>query len=211
MKTKSIVLIGIMAAMLSGCLVKSLHSFYDEGDVIYKPELTGNWLDDDSSKWVISRYSFARGFLKGDSLDNSYLAEMYENTANPSRFNVHLFKVDGILYLDFMPIRDKGEQEFYDIHLVPAHSLARVRFDSHDRMTISWFNEEWLNKMFEENRVKISHEVILSDDYGYGKQYVLTASTSELKKFIVKYGNDPDAFSEDKDKNFLCLKLNRIK
>jgi hypothetical protein len=211
MKTKSIVLIGIMAAMLSGCLVKSLHSFYDESDVIYKPELTGNWLDDDSSKWVISRYSFSKGFLKGDSLDNSYLVEMFEDSARPSRFNVHLFSVNGILYLDFLPLKDDRDQDFYDIHLVPAHSLARVRFDSNDRMSISWFNEEWLNKLFEENRVKISHEVIQTDETGYGKQYVLTASTGELKKFIVKYGNDPDAFSEDDNKNFISLKLTRVK
>jgi hypothetical protein len=211
MKAKEIVLIGMVAAMMSGCLVKSLHSFYDESDVIYKPELTGKWLDDDSSKWVISRYSFPKGFLKGDSLDNSYLVEMYEDSARPSRFNVHLFSVNGILYLDFLPLKDDRDQDFYDIHLVAAHSLARVRFDSNDRMSISWFNEEWLNKLFEENRVKISHEVIRTDETGYGKQYVLTASTSELKKFIAKYGNDPEAFSDDGNKNFICLKLNREK
>jgi hypothetical protein len=211
MKTKAIVLIVIMAAMMSGCLVKSLHSFYDESDVIYKPELTGKWLDDDSSKWVISRFSFPKGLFKGDSLDNSYLVEMYEDTVRPSRFNVHLFKVDGILYLDFLPVKEDSDKEFYDIHLVPAHSLARVSFDSNDRMSISWFNEEWLNKLFEENRVKISHEVIQSDETGYGKQYVLTASTGELKKFIVKYGNDPNAFSDDENKNFISLKLNRVK
>jgi hypothetical protein len=211
MKTRRIILIGILATMMSGCLVKSLHSFYDESDVIYKPELTGKWLDDDSSKWVISRFTISKGLLKGDSLDNSYLVEMYEDTSRPSRFNVHLFSINGLLYLDFLPIMDKGEQELYDIHLVPAHSLARVRFDSNDRMTISWFNEEWLHKLFEENRVRISHEVILSDETGYGKQYVLTASTSELKKFIVKYGNDPNAFNDEDNKNFFYLKLNRTK
>lgn len=211
MKTRKIILIGILATMMSGCLVKSLHPFYAESDVIYKPELTGKWLDDDSSKWVISRFTISKGLFKGDSLDNSYLVEMYEDTTRPSKFNVHLFSINGLLYLDFLPIRDKGEQEFYDFHLVPAHSLARVRFDSNDRMTISWFNEEWLNKLFEENRVKISHEVILSDETGYGKQYVLTASTSELKKFIVKYGNDPNAFNDEDNKNFFYLKLNRAK
>jgi hypothetical protein len=211
MKTRSIVSIIFVAAMMSGCLVKSLHSFYDESDVVYKPELNGKWLDDDSSKWVISRYSFSKGWLKGDSLDNSYLVELYEDSIRPSKFNSHLFKVDGLWYLDFLPIKEKGEQELYDIHLVPAHSLARVRFDSNDRMAISWFNEEWLRKLFEENRVKISHEVIQSDEPGKGTQYILTASTGELKKFIVKYGNDPNAFSDEGNTNFLSMKLNRAR
>lgn len=211
MKTKAIVLIGLMAALLSGCLVKSLHSFYAESDVIYKPEFNGSWMDDDSTRWVISQYSFKKGFMKGDSLDNSYLVEMYEDSARPSRFNVHLFSVNGILYLDFLPLKDDREQDFYDIHLVPAHSLARVRFDSNNRMTISWFSEDWLQKLFEENRVKISHEVVYADQTGYGTQYTLTASTDELKKFLVKYGDDPNVFDEENKSNFITLKLNRTK
>jgi hypothetical protein len=209
MKTKTIILTVMLAVLLSGCLVKSLHPFYNESDVIYKQELTGTWLDEDSARWVISRFSFTQGLFKGDSLDNSYFVELYEDSLVPSKFNVHLFSLDGLLYLDFLPVRDDSGKELYDIHLVPAHTLARVNFDDNDRMTISWFNEDWLNRLFEENRLKISHEVINSSAEGYGTQYVLTASTDELKKFIVKYGNDPNVFMCDDDKNFLCLKLNK--
>jgi hypothetical protein len=211
MKTKLIVLIGIVAAMMSGCLVKSLHSFYDESDVIYKPELNGNWFDDDSARWVISRFTIPRELFKPDSLDNSYLVELYEENARPSKFNVHLFTVEGMWYLDFMPIKEDSDQEFYIYHFVPAHSLARIRFNSDQSMSISWFSEDWLQKLFEENRVKISHEVVRGDETGYGTQYILTASTDELKKFLAKYGNDPDVFNEDDDSNFLTLKLNRTK
>lgn len=211
MKTKEIVLIGLVATMLSGCLVKSLHSFYDESDVVYKPELNGTWIDDDSARWVISRFTIPRELFKPDSLDNSYLVELYENSAPPSKFNVHLFTVDGLWYLDFMPIKVDSDQEFLSYHYVPAHSLARIGFDNNNSLSISWFSEDWLQKLFEENRVKISHEVVRGDETGYGTQYILTASTDELKKFLAKYGNDPDVFNEEDNKNFLTLKLNRTK
>lgn len=211
MKAKAIVLIGLLAALLSGCLVKSLHSFYEESDVVYIPELNGTWMDDDSSRWVISRFAIPAGLNKPDKLDNSYLVELYENASPPSKFNVHLFTVDGLWYLDFMPMKEDGDQAFYGYHFVPAHSLARIRFNSNLSMSISWFSEDWLQKLFEENRVKISHEVVHADETGYGTQYTLTASTDELKKFLAKYGNDPDVFNEKNDSNFITLKLNRAK
>jgi hypothetical protein len=211
MKAKAIVLIGLLAVILSGCLVKSLHSFFNESDVVYKPELNGTWIDDDSARWVITQFTFSKKLFEPDSLDNSYLVELYENSERPSRFNVHLFMVDGLWYLDFFPIKEDSDQEYFIYHFVPAHSLARIRFDNNNSISISWFGEDWLQKLFEENRVKISHEVVRGDETGYGTQYILTASTDELKKFLAKYGDDPNVFNEEDDKNFLTLKLNRTK
>jgi hypothetical protein len=209
MKTKTLVIFGILAAMLSGCLVKSMHPFFDESDVVYKPGLIGTWIDNDSAKWVISQFTFPKKLFEPDSLDNSYLVEFYESTEYPSKFNAHLFKVGGFWFFDFFPIEADSDQELYVYHFIPAHSVARIRFDSDRSMSISWFGEDWLQNLFEENRIKISHEMVRGDETGYGTQYIPTASTDELKKFLSKYGNDPDVFNEDDDKNFLTLKLNR--
>ena len=99
-----------------------------------------------------------------------------------------------------------------DIHLVPAHSLAIIDFVSENEVQINWFNEEGLKRVFEEKRVKIAHEVIISSDGNFTKEYVLTASTDELQKFIIKYGNDEDAYlCDENNNNFICARLKKVK
>lgn len=212
MKTRAFILILLIAVFLSGCLVKSLHPFYKESDVIFDETLLGTWLDEDSATWRINPFTFSKGFMKGDSTDNSYLVEMFDDTAKISKFNVHLFNLKEKQFLDFVPIQDDRYEEIINIHLVPTHSIARILFVSEDEAIIAWFDEEWLNSLFEENRVKIAHEVVKVYGDGLNKEYVLTASTQELQKFIIKYGNDEDAyFCDDKNSNFMCARLKRIK
>ena len=58
------------------------------------------------------------------------------------------------------------------------------------------------------NKIKISHEVVkdvnIEDDSDL--KYVLTASTDELQKFVLKYGDEDEAFVDD---NTVWLKLTR--
>lgn len=211
MKTKSILLIGILSILLSSCLVKSLHPFYTENDVVFKPELTGTFLDADSATWIIKKYIYSKGFMKGDTTDNSYVVEMYEDTAHVSKFNVHLFELDGVSYLDFAPIREDREEVMLELHLIPTHSLARLDLISDDEMVVSWFDEDWLEKLFEENRVKIAHEVIHTTDQLNSTEYVLTASTEELQKFIIKYGNTELTKPCTENSNAICAKLKRVR
>ena len=209
MKTRATVLFTLMVILFSGCVVKSLHQFYQEEDVIYDETLLGSWIDGDSARWVIKQYTFSKGFMKDDSTDNSYLVELYEDDHEPQKFNAHLFKLDGYLYFDFKPVRDDRDEGFIDLHLISAHSLGLVEISDQDNISIGWFEEEWLGKLFEENRVKISHEVINGATGDYGKEYVLTASTDELQKFISKYGKPDENELCKEDENVLCVQLTR--
>ncbi len=212
MKTRNIILIGILALAISGCFVKSLHPFFKESDVEFKNELLGTWLDEDSATWRINPYVFSKGFMKGDTTDNSYLVEMFDDSTNISTFNVHLFRLDGKLYLDFAPIRGDRYDEMIDIHMIPAHTIARIDFVSENEVVIAWFEEDWLKGLFEENRVKIAHEVIRTAEENFTKEYVLTASTDELQKFIVKYGSvEDDYLCDEENKILLCTRLKKVK
>lgn len=209
MKTRIFFFSLFLALLLGGCVVKSLHPFYTEADVTFDPELLGDWIEDDSTRWVITPYSFSTGFMKEDSIDNSYLVELHEEGREPQHFNAHLFRLGGRMYLDFLPLRDERHDDFLNLHLVATHSLALVEKDSNGRLVIGWFNNEWLDRLFSENRVRISHEIV-RDGTGKGaNEFILTASTAELQKFVVKYGTTGDkALCEDED-NFLCIRLNR--
>jgi|WetSurMetagenome_2_1015567.scaffolds.fasta_scaffold00213_6 hypothetical protein len=213
MKPKSILLIIAIALLVSGCLVKSLHPFYKESDVIFDPSLLGTWLDNDSSKWVLEQ-SVLNKFPGEHKPQNSYKITYYEKDG-PSEFEVHLFKLNSQLYVDFIPSNIKVP-ELAGYHLIQTHTIAKVIIADNE-INLKWFNETWLTSLFEKNKIRISHETIT--DQNGDDTYVLTASTEELQKFIVKYGNDPAAFKDNSDKSkpldqrddIMCITLKRIK
>ena len=209
MKAKLIILTALIAMTMSGCLVKSLHPFYNEKDIMYKPELTGIYLGNDSSSWEIRQHKAFAGLFKDEKPGNSYDI-IYTDKKATSKFVAHLFSLDNQLYLDFF-LPDPEGTDLAVMHLVPAHTLAKVEL-SNNRITINWYNEEWLMKLFNENRIRIAHERVQfdldkKDQDSY--QVVLTAPTADLQKFIIKYGNDPEAFNKKKDSEYTFV-LNKV-
>lgn len=205
---------------MNSCLIKSLHPFYFEKDLIFQKDLIGDYIDQDSAKWEIRQHKFSKDFFNGDSLDNSYDIAYYGKDAIKNLFSVHIFKLNGNIYLDFFPLKEfDGTEELTSYHVIYSHSLAKIETISGSDIKISWFNESWLTTLFKENRIRISHEVIdNSDDKDDEPSYVLTASTAELQKFIVKYGNDPRAFkknwealNKDKNEDAFVFQLKKVK
>ena len=189
--------------------VKSLHPFYTEKDLVYKPELIGKWTGKDSASWEIRQHKAFAGLFKDEKPTQSYDIICTDNKGT-SKFLAHLFSVGGQLYLDFY-LPDIEGPDLAVMHLIPAHTLARVEL-ANNQITINWYNEEWLVKLFSENRIRIAHERI---PYDLDKndpdhfQVVLTAPTADLQKFIIKYGNDPAAFKTEKkesDYTFVLMK-----
>ncbi len=189
----------LIILMLPGCLVKSLHPFYTEKDVIFKKELTGTWTDADSSVWNIQRHKQSTGLLNPAKPGKSYDIT-FSDQKGSATFLAHLFQLDGQLYLDFSPSEVFCGNDLAGFHMVGTHSLAKVELAG-GKITIRWYNEEWLAGLFNKNRIRINHERVPYDpdiDDPSSHQIILTASTAELQKFIVKYGNDPNAFKSDR-------------
>lgn len=190
MKRSIVVIIILTVACLQGCIVKSVHPFYKESDVVYQKDLEGSWVDQDKNGWQIHKNPYK---------SNSYELHYSKNGREISLLG-HLFKLNDNLYIDLIPTEDNSEDiPVFDLHIVPTHSIARVATLNDHQVSIKWFNEEWLRKMFVENRIKISHELVMdenpqSPDDGF---YLLTASTDELQKFVSKYGDDPQAYDDD--------------
>ncbi len=194
MKTKILlVFVVTMTITLSGCLVKSLHPFYKDRDIVYEPEINGIWMDSDSATWEFSRLKYSKGYLSPDTVANSFKVKYLEEGGDSSFLVATVFKLKDDLYVDFFPL-DEGQESLTDLHLIPSHSLARIYIWSRQNITFFWYNEDWLNDLFEKNRVKISHEVVQTGVRPSEKTYVLTASTEELQKFIKKYAIEQDIF-----------------
>jgi hypothetical protein len=217
MLRKLFIIIALFSILsLSGCIVKALHPFYMDDDVIFDDIFLGQWFDQDSSHWEIFQYKGSKGFLKGDTLYPAYRVRFSEGELR-DEFIVHMFSLNNITYLDFYPVMDSDKDkntDLYSYHILPTHTLARFYKESDSLIYVKWFNEDWLKTLFEQRRIKIAHEKI---DQGMNdKSYVLTASTEELRKFVLKYGNDPKAFkssweasAEDQDKEDVTKILRR--
>lgn len=132
-------------------------------------------------------------------LDSTYSVSYYEE-GERSQLQGTLFELDGKLYMDFTPDpnEDHCSPDMTGFHHVPVHTLARIEIRE-DQVMLFWFGEEWLNELFEENRIRIQHETVqIGSDYA---RHVLTAPTEELQKFIRKYANAED-LTKDIEKAF---------
>jgi hypothetical protein len=199
MKKLSIIFVLALAVSLQGCIIKSIYPFFKEKDVVFREELVGSWTDDEGTTWTIHMNPFK---------PNSYELHCTKNSRDVA-FAGNLFTLDGNLYLDLFPVSDNSEEVLmFDLHLVPTHSVAIVEGLSASEVKIKWFDETWLESMFSQNRIRIAHEKIMDPDTKPDEEegmYLLTASTDELQKFIVKYRNEAMASAE----NAVELKLTR--
>jgi hypothetical protein len=199
MKSQLILIVALLAVLVQGCVVKSLHPFYLEEDVVFKAELLDAWEDQERRKWKISSVK---------EKPNAYEMKVSKD-GKEAVFLVHLFKLDKALYLDFLPVSSSEETiDIFNMHLLPTHSVAKIARMENDEVLIKWFNEELMTELFEHNRVKIAHEALRDDASKEedDKTYVLTASTEELQKFLIKFGGDEKAFEGD---NVMKLELKR--
>jgi len=190
MKRAIVISIVLLALSMQGCIVISVHPFYRKKDLVYRKELEGTWIDKEHNTWRIHGNPFE---------DKSYELHLAKDGREVELIG-HLFYINDDLFLDMIPISDNTpEVTVFDLHMIPMHSLARVTRLDNNEVTIKWFNEEWLRKMFTENRIKISHELMMNPDKksdGDG-MYLLTASTEELQGFIKKYGRSEEAYDDD--------------
>lgn len=193
----------LLILVMQGCVVKSIHPFFKESDVVLRNELVGSWLDNDSNRWNIHVNPFK---------PNSYELHYIKGSRDVA-FAGNLFTLDGHLYLDLYPVSDNTEDmPYFDVHLVPTHSVAMVEKLTTSDVHIRWFNEEWLQSLFAQNKIRISHEMIVDANQKPGEDdgmYLLTATTDELQKFIVKYRDEAMTKFGDGDVSLRWTRVNQ--
>lgn len=98
-----------------------------------------------------------------------------------------LTELDGLLYADF-------EAQNFDIDFasdddyLSVHTFAQVSLEE-DSLMMSFMKEEFLEELFEKNRIRLPHVKREGD----GK-ILLTATSEELQKFVIKFAQDEKAF-----------------
>ncbi len=177
MKTRNVLIsIAALLLLISGC-IPSLHPLYTENDLIFDESLLGSWKKNDE-QWTFSMED-----------KKSYHLEII-NQEDTSNLFVHMLSLGGYYFLDFYPA-DNDHVDIPDylmMNLLAVHTFARFSYDK-DSIHVNFFDPDWLAGLFEQNRIRIKHEVVEDNNI------VLTAPTEELQKFVAKYADDKDAFT----------------
>jgi hypothetical protein len=215
-------------------MICSLNPFYLEKNITLIPEIEGSWTalplhfksksnkKDEGEIWrqadTTSIWKFERSISKEtvktpqgkDStifkVMNFYHAFLLGSKSDTTRyqFKMVLFRVNKVLYADFMPIENTGLEKsrialesYFRIH-----TLARLVIrDNHPEF--SWLGATDMKDMIEKKRVRVSYRWV--KDAG---RLLLTGNAEQLTGMIERYAGEPRFIEWDNQS--AMLKLNRI-
>lgn len=193
MKTRKFFILSLFIIFISGCVVYSFYPLYTEKDLFPNDILTGSWMEEDSMEWVFEHpVKKEKGLEIIDSA--SYILTLPTEKENKMQvFSVHIVELGGQYFLDFYldDFLDGENLLLKDFHVVPVHTFAKLTMRN-DSLLINWFNQNWLEDLIKENKIRIHHE-------NNGEFILLTAKPEELQKFVTKYVNSEEAFKDGLD------------
>ena len=160
---------------IAGC-VRSLHPLYTERDLVFDERLLGSWTKngDSTNTWIFQKAG-----------ENAYELLETEKGA-PARFEAHLVKLGGHLFLDIAPGEMDTKNDFFKFHHIPVHTFSRIWLEN-KRFRLAMLDNDWLRDMIDNRKVEIRHE-------RQEKAIILTAPTADLQKLVIAYAEDEEAF-----------------
>lgn len=189
MKARIFLIVLITVLFLSGCVVYSFYPLYTEKDLFANEILTGTWVDDEETVWQFE-YAYFGKELPENIDSTSYVLNVKGEDGSESIFSIHIIKLAEHYFLDFYleDFLDTDNLDWASFHIVPVHTFAKLEVKN-DQLKINWFDQNWLEELIKENKIRIHHEN--NEDY-----ILLTAKPKELQKFVSKYVNSEEAFKD---------------
>lgn len=170
MKKRVLIIIAGIAALLTAC-IPSVNPFYDKKDLVHDTKLLGEWLKDNDT-WKFE-----------DGGDKSYKLTIDENSGKHGEMSAHLFKLKKQLYMDLIPTKldlATNTPDIISVGVFPGHLLVAVKELGATTLKATFLDYDELKKLLEANPSALAHR---TEDGGM----LLTASTPELQKFVIKY------------------------
>lgn len=178
MKTKIVLNLLLLMTGISSCTVFSVHPLYDEASELTDKRLPGTWMSEDSSTFVNIK-----------TMGKGYDLTRWEKE-DTLWYEAHYVKIGENFYFDLYPL-DKKPYSIDDImmrNFLPVHSFLKIELTD-NKVSALLFDEDKMIDLFRQNRIRLRHEML--DDY-----VLITASTKDLQKFILKYSADKEVFEE---------------
>ncbi len=183
--------------LLNSCIVKSLQPFYTQQAVSFDSRLIGKWTSYNGKTWEIKSTKELMNKEREEdsiiSIEDEFLYKHYkdayfiEYTSNEkyASFIGVPFKIDNQLFIDFMPVEynQKNANSLASKHLIETHSLTKVDRQANGTFKLSWFDEDRMQHLFDEQKIRLKHERPSIDK----SKFVLTETSENLMKFLKKY------------------------
>lgn len=180
----------LIITILSGC-ISSLHPLYTQDTIAFRYEMLGSWVEKGGEgEWQFDK--------EKDGEAQNYILTYTEKAINSEKVNkssytVYLVKLGSYYFLDFERLLSNEESNNYLGSLSPmitTHKFAKIEV-AKDKLTLHLFDDDWLKKLFDQQKIRIKHEKLTDDSI------LLTAPTADLQKFVQKYANEEKAFLEE--------------
>jgi hypothetical protein len=173
----------LLLAACAAC-IPSLNPFYTSKDVVFEDRLLGEWQEKDKPQdpeiWK---------FEKGDP--KAYKLLVTEEKGKHGEFNAHLFKLKEHYFLDLIPTGcdyATNQADLVAFSMFAGHLLAHVA-QLQPQLKIAFFDFDWLHK-------QLTNNPSLLDHHREGDSIVLTASTRDLQRFVLKHLGPGELFDK---------------
>ena len=177
--------VALVALLLGGCVVQSIHPLFTEKDYIPAPRLVGAWIQQDEDGKVQGDWQFEE---KGPA----YKLTHTDEKGRSATFRVAAGKIGTNVFLDLSLDDPSPAHQLNDlaaVHLIPAHVFVKL-VETRDHLALMAMDLDWLTKHLEQNPQAVAH--VFSE-----KVPILTAPTSGLKKFIARHADDGKVFKNE--------------
>ena len=125
----------------------------------------------------------------------TYKEIQYRDTLT-TRMLTNMTKIGGDIYLDFVTFQTKSkkallaEKNVFAKSNITTHSFAKMTFED-GNLNLQMFDAFFIEELIKNRKVRLRHEQV-----GKNEDIILTASTTELRSFIEKYGDEPDLYDD---------------
>ena len=197
-----------LAAMTWLSCVVSLLPLFDDGYLVSEPGLLGTWkVADSADAWIFEKAEGMEYLLTQRQAEYDMKKDVGLETTSMKapgdtvRLRARLGRLGAGLFLDLIPAEKDNplvRNDLYNAHMIPGHTLARVWLDKAS-LRIVFLEEDWLTEAVKDGHIALDHV----EAKGW---LVLTAPTSGLQAFILKYGEEKQAFPLQSAKELLRIK-----
>ncbi|HEX9614075.1 MAG TPA: hypothetical protein VGA55_01135 [Bacteroidota bacterium] len=170
---KLLPLLATICIFLFGCPIRSLSPLFHEKDLVSDQALLGTWKNVENSDAVTFETSGR----------NSFLALVHEDDGDSSKYEVQLGRLGEYWFADWFP-----ETKAEDYQLIPTHLISRVWL-SGDSLRLSFLEGDWVEQVLNADETAVPHARQTGS-------IILTASTEELQKFVLRHAADGKAFPD---------------
>jgi len=174
------VAVAAVVLLLAGC-VRTLHPLYTKKDLTFDPALVGVWEPRDPDKE--ERWDFRKAGEKAYTLIHT------DENDRKGKLEAHLLELEGHRFLDLSADEPEETNVLQALVLQPVHMFMKVE-SIEPRLKLVIMNPGWLEDHLEEHPDALKHE---DPEEGPG---LVTASTKELQKFVLKHLDNEEAWGD---------------